>query len=92
MSDHELTRLRQAVDGCNQRLAALLQERATLVAQIGAHKRRTGQPPLDPARETAMLAALLATCPSGPLDQAALQRILHAVLAEMRPIVLGDPS
>ncbi len=90
--DPELEALRAAVDDCNRRLFALLQERAALAATIGIHKRRQDLPALDPQREQAMARQLAEAPPAGPLDAAALQRILTAVLQETRRLVEGpDP-
>ncbi len=87
----ELDRLRAAVDVCNRRLCAVLQERAALAAAIGRCKAAHGLPALDPAREAAMLAAIGAGRPgaaeAGPLDDDALRRILTAVLVETRALV-----
>lgn len=89
--DPQLQALRAAVDDCNRRLFVLLQERAKLAATIGIHKRRHGLPAIDPRREQAMAAALAQAPPAGPLDAAALQRILEAVLLETRRLVAAPP-
>ncbi|MFM1871758.1 MAG: Chorismate mutase type [Planctomycetota bacterium] len=90
--DPELQALRAAVDDCNRRLFALLQERAALAGAIGVHKRRHGLPAIDPQREQAMASALAAAPPAGPLDARALQRILDAVLLETRRLVAEPPN
>ncbi|MCB9887155.1 MAG: chorismate mutase [Planctomycetes bacterium] len=89
-ADQELHRLRAAVDDCNGRLVALLQERAGLAAAIGRWKAAHGQAALDPAREAQMLEAIAAAAGDGPLDGPALQRVLTAVLAETRRLVEAE--
>jgi len=89
-ADEELQHLRRAVDDCNLRLVALLQERAALAAAIGRWKAARGLPALDPAREAAMLDSLRGQVGAGPLDAAALQRVFAAVLHETRRLAAGD--
>lgn len=83
--DDQLEQLRAAMDVCNRRLTAVLQERARLALAIGAWKQAHGQPLADPAREAAMLAALPA--PPGGLDRPALQRVFALVFAESRALL-----
>lgn len=85
-ADDELDRLRAEMDAVNERLQSVLQERARLCARIAAWKKGRGLPAVDPAREEAMLARVLATAGPG-FDRAALRRIWTAVLAESRAIV-----
>lgn len=86
-ADQELLRLRAAVDDCNRRLVALLQERAALAVAIGRCKAAAGLPALDPTREAEMLDALRGAAGPGPLDAVALQRVFAAVLTETRRLV-----
>ncbi|MEO6597988.1 MAG: chorismate mutase [Planctomycetota bacterium] len=83
----ELLRLRAAMDVCNLRLAAVLQERAKLALAIGAWKRANGLAPTDPAREAAMLAAVVDEARQGPLAPSALESIFRTVFAESRRLV-----
>lgn len=85
-TDDELVRLRAAMDVCNQRLAAVLHERARLVRQIGVWKQRHGLPAADPVREAQMLAAARAQVPVDGFPPAALQAILAAVFAASRDL------
>lgn len=85
--DPELQRHRAAMDAVNGRLAAALHERARLCRTIGAWKRAHGVPAADPAREQAMLAALLAAAPADGLPRAELAAILTAVFAASRRVV-----
>lgn len=87
--DDELRRLRTEMDAVNERLQQCLQERAQLCARIASHKRVRGLAAVDPARERAMLAHVLAS-PGEGFDAAALVRIWTAVLAESRAIVARD--
>ena len=84
-SDDELEQLRAAMDVCNRRLAAVLQERARLTLAIGACKRARGQGLADPAREAAMLAALPAA--AAGFERAALERVFALVFAESRALL-----
>lgn len=88
-SDDELVRLRAEMDGVNERLQRVLQERARLCARIAACKRRRGLPAVDATRETAMLANVLAE-PGEGFDPSALRRIWAEVLRESRAIVERD--
>jgi chorismate mutase len=89
-TDDELDRLRAAIDVCNRRLVAVLHERAQLVRRIGACKAARRLPPVDPAREAAMLAAACAQVPADGYPTAALRTILAAVFAASRPLA-ADP-
>ncbi len=90
-SEDELDQLRAAMDVCNRRLAAVLHDRARLVRQIAAWKRAHGVPIVDPAREQAMLAALLAAAQGDDYPPAALRTILSAVFAASRSLAT-DPG
>ncbi|HEX5052354.1 MAG TPA: chorismate mutase [Planctomycetota bacterium] len=83
----ELERLRAAMDVCNLRLAAVLQERARLALAIGAWKRRRGLGAADPDREAAMLAQVVQVAPAGGFAAPALEAIFGAVFAESRRLV-----
>jgi chorismate mutase len=47
----ELSRLRSEIERVDRDLVALIAERVRLAREIGAAKRESGQPTLDPARE-----------------------------------------
>lgn len=85
--DPDLARLRARMDELNQRLAAVLHERARLCRVIGARKRELAQPAVDDARETAMLDAIARTAGGDGFDADALRRIFAAIFAESRQIV-----
>lgn len=57
--DRELHALRAEIDRTNRELRDTLQRRARLVQRIARRKRALGLPPADPAREQAMLQAML---------------------------------
>lgn len=86
-TEPELHDLRAAMDVVNQRLVAVLHDRARLCHRIAAWKRAHGAPPVDASREQQMLAALLQGAPADGYDPAALTRILHEVFAASRQIV-----
>jgi chorismate mutase len=77
------------MDRINQRLCALLQERARLAVTIATWKLARGIAIADPAREQAMLKRMLAGAPPG-FDAAALSRLLRAVLRESRALALRE--
>ena len=85
--DGELDQLRAAMDVCNRRLLSVLQERARLARVIGAWKRCHGLPAADPAREEAMLAAVLRAAPADGYPAGALQAIFAAVFTASRQVV-----
>ena len=93
-SDSELDQLRAAMDVCNLRLLGVLQERARLVATIGAWKHAQGLPGADPAREAAMLAKVLQQAKSDGYPAPALESIFRAVFAASRALVehTGRPA
>jgi chorismate mutase len=78
-----LVRQRARMDRLNARLCDLLQQRARLAIAISRWKAARGLPVADPARERAMLAAMLAT-PGPGFAPAALRRLLQAILRESR--------
>lgn len=54
--DERLDALRREIDDVDAQLAALLVKRIGLVDQVSAHKRESGLPVLDGAREEAVVA------------------------------------
>ena len=82
------------MDVCNLRLLGVLQERAKLVATIGAWKRVHGLPAADPAREAAMLAKVLQLAKPGGYPAPALESIFRAVFAASRALAerAGRPA
>ena len=86
-NDCELHALRREVDAVNQRLVAVLHERARLVRRIGVYKQALGMSVVDAAREQAMLAELLRELPAHGFSAEALANILQAVFAASRDVV-----
>jgi len=78
-----LARRRTAMDRLNRSLRDLLQERARAAATIARWKVEHGHAVADPARETAMLAAMLRDAPEG-FDRATLARLLRAIFRAAR--------
>ena len=79
---------RDKIDGVDQRLVALLNERARYVLEIGALKKQMGLPVHEPRREMQILENLR-RCNQGPLDNAALQRVFERIIDEGRAIQRG---
>jgi chorismate mutase len=79
----DLARQRARMDRLNLRLRDLLQQRARLAIDIACWKAARGLPVADPARERAMLAAMLES-PGPGFERPALQRLLRAILRESR--------
>ncbi|MBO9609711.1 MAG: bifunctional 3-deoxy-7-phosphoheptulonate synthase/chorismate mutase [Paenibacillaceae bacterium] len=75
---HSLKELRGQLDAVNEKLLALLSERALIVKEIGEVKERTGVPKFDPVRETEMLNALVAANP-GPFDEATIRELFKQI-------------
>lgn len=77
MSD-PLEQLRQQLDGINDQLLTLLNERAVIAKQIGEIKEKQGVPKFDPVRERAMLEDLAHRNP-GPFKDAAVKHIFKEI-------------
>lgn len=74
-----LTEQRQVIDGIDAGLGALLEERARVVAEIKAEKRRRALPAHDPDREAAVAAHVAAHAPAIP--PAAIAEVMTVVIA-----------
>lgn len=90
--------LRRKIDALDDRVLALLRERAGLVHEVGALKQRTGEPYYAPEREEAMLRRLTET-DTGPLPPASVRAIYREILSAMRALeqrilvaYLGPPA
>ena len=81
--------MRARMDRLNAQLAALLQRRARLALAIGRSKAARRLRAADPQREREMLAALLRD-PAPGFERAELARILRAVFAASRRLVVRD--
>ncbi len=76
--------LRRRIDDVDDRLAALLAERAALTAVVQRLKEVPGHPGRDPDREAEIVdrMARLAARQGGPLSRDQLARIMHVVISE----------
>ena len=90
--------LRVRIDSVDDRLLALLKERAELVHEVGLIKRQTGEPYYAPEREEAMLRRLIAANESR-LPDTSVRAIYREILSAMRALeqdivvaYLGPPA
>jgi chorismate mutase len=81
----ELEGYRLQIDGIDQRIVALLNERTRVVEQIGRVKREAQLPIYEPRREE-LVFRNLAQCNTGPLSPEALKRVFERIIDEMRII------
>ena len=78
MASSDLKSLRARIEGINLRLLELLSQRARVVLDIHALKRRQGIPPYVPEREQRMLAKL-ASENRGPFSDETVRRLFHEI-------------
>ncbi|MEF3307213.1 bifunctional 3-deoxy-7-phosphoheptulonate synthase/chorismate mutase [Paenibacillus sp. GYB003] len=76
--DEHLEKLGNQLDGIDQQLLVLLNERARIAAAIGQRRESLGLPTYDPAREKRKLAELTKQNP-GPVDNARLERLFEEI-------------
>ena len=81
--DDDINALRQRIDAIDQRLVALLNERAGCALEIGRQKELSGQPIYQPTREAEVLANVRAVN-RGPLDHEAMTRLFERIIDEAR--------
>lgn len=72
---------REKIDALNERILALLNERAQCALKVGQIKRAAGLPLHAPDRETLILSRIRALNP-GPLSDEAAQRIFRQIIDE----------
>ena len=77
-NDSTILELRQAVDAINLELLTKLNERAALVAQIGARQTELGMAHFDPKRESEML-ELLVSANAGPFSQGTVKQLFKEI-------------
>jgi chorismate mutase-like protein len=77
----DLEQCRDKIDGLNEKLVELLNERARCAIEVGRIKRKNGQPMYAPERETAVLNQLK-ELNQGPLSDEAVQRIFRQIIDE----------
>ena len=89
----ELRVYREKIDAVDQRIVALLSERARIVQDVGRFKRQARLPVRAPGREKEIYQRLAKTNP-GPLPNDSIERVYRAILAEMVrleiPLAAGD--
>jgi chorismate mutase/prephenate dehydratase len=79
----ELDELRNRLDAIDDRVVALLSERAHVVAHVAEVKQEHHLPIYIPEREASIIQRLRTINP-GPLSGDAIERIYRAVIEEMR--------
>jgi chorismate mutase len=86
--------LRKAIDAIDERLVALLNERAALAVEIGRWKRARNLPLYDPVREAEVLKRVgrQARRGAGPLDELAMARLFERIIDEARQLEITDAS
>ncbi|WPB73510.1 chorismate mutase [Archangium violaceum] len=75
-----LQELRRKIDAVDQRLVRLLNERASLVVEVGKSKRADGTPIYAPHREAEVLRKVLSSN-QGPLSERALEGIYRELMS-----------
>ena len=82
----KLKDLRVFIDDLDRRIVALLNERVTVVEDIGRVKRDADMPVYEPDREERVFANVRGVTSDDPLAQAAIRRIFERIIEEMRQI------
>lgn len=82
MRTDEQQRLRAVIDELDERLVALLAERAAAVDELWAWKARHRLPQKDPSREAAVRERLLRRAEALGLDPVAMERVLDAIVGQ----------
>ena len=83
MAGDELASLRSQIAATDRELLAALNRRLALVRAVQAHKRETGAPLIDAAREAELLDELVGAN-AGPLREQAVRSLFAAVLDVMK--------
>ena len=81
----KLEKYRVLIDDVDRRIVELLNERTTVVENIGLVKRHAKLPIYEPKREDQVFANIVG-CNQGPLSPEALRRIFERIIDEMRSI------
>ena len=82
-ASNKLTAVRRQIDRLDEKMLKLVSKRARLALKIGRIKKRKKWPVYDPKRETFVLRGVR-QANSGPLSDAAVSKIFHAILAQCR--------
>ncbi len=80
-----LSELRGQIDVLDERVLALLSERAEFVHQVGQLKRQSGEPYYAPEREEALLRRLVAAN-KGRLPESSVRSVYREILSAMRAL------
>ena len=91
-ADEGLQVYREKIDALDRQIVDLLNERASVVVEVGKVKQKTGGPIYAPARESAVLARVLGAN-KGPLPDICIERIYRELMsgsfALERPLRIG---
>ncbi|MDQ2949355.1 MAG: chorismate mutase [Acidobacteriota bacterium] len=85
MSADQLTDCRTRIDAVDLRILALLNERTTIVQEIGRIKQRLALPIYEPKREDQVYHNVTSNN-AGPLSAEALKRVFERIIDEMRTV------
>jgi chorismate mutase len=81
---------REAIDAIDRSLLTAVNRRLELVRTLHEHKRTSGMPLRDPAREEAMVARLQGEN-EGPLSDEGVAEVVRFVLGLTRKELYGEP-
>ena len=82
----KLRELRVFIDDLDRRIVGLLNERVSVVEDIGRVKRDADMPVVEPDREATVFANVRSVTSDDPLAQQAVRRIFERIIDEMRQI------
>jgi chorismate mutase-like protein len=85
MTTQDLTRCRERIDQVDLRLLELLNQRTSIVEEIGRIKQELRMPIYEPKREDQVFANVLGHN-HGPLPPEAVKRIFERIIDEMRTV------
>ena len=81
----KLEECRVLIDDVDRRIVELLNQRTTVVEEIGRVKREAGMPIYEPKREDQVFANVT-DANHGPITQEAVRRVFERIIDEMRTI------
>jgi chorismate mutase len=84
-AEHDLGRLREAIDRVDEVIVRLLNQRAKYAIEIGELKGVLGLPIYAPEREKEVLQHVERTS-DGPLDPASVRRLFERIIDESRRV------
>src|SRR3982750_972163 len=84
-AEHDLNRLRDAIDRVDEVIVRLLNQRAKYAIEIGEIKGILGLPIYAPEREKDVLHHVEKTC-EGPLDRSSMRRLFERIIDESRSV------